>query len=183
MSNILVVDDEMGVRESLHVFLTSEGHNIDTAANGREALNLIENKIYDLVLTDMMMPEMDGLTLLREIKDKFRERTSVIIITADGNVQKAVSAVKGGAIDFLVKPFEINRLREAVDNALQKERKMLMAELQRRDLETAHLKQLNQKLDRTVLNSPFCMKSERPSTRPWRSTKLSPLSWRWRAKP
>jgi putative nucleotidyltransferase with HDIG domain len=150
MSNILVVDDEMGVRESLHVFLTSEGHTIDTACNGREALNLIENKIYDLVLTDMTMPEMDGMTLLKEIKDKFKERTSVIILTADGSVQKAVSAVKEGALDFIVKPFEINRLREAVDNALQRERKMLMAELQRRDLETVHLKQLNQKLDRTV---------------------------------
>lgn len=88
MSNILVIDYEMGVRESLHVFLTSEGHTIDTVANGREALNLIQNKIYDLFLTDMMMPEMDVLTLLKEIRDKFKERTSFNIMTADSNISK-----------------------------------------------------------------------------------------------
>ncbi len=150
MSNILVVDDEKGVRESLDILLTSEGHMIDTAANGREALSFIGKKTYDLVLTDIMMPEMDGLALLREIKNKFRDRTSVIVITAYGTVQRAVAAVKDGAVDFVIKPFEISRLREAIDNALRQERKTLHAELHRREEETRQLKHLNQKLDRTV---------------------------------
>lgn len=150
MSNILIVDDEMGIRESINLLLTGEGHSIDMAADGREALGFIEKKTYDLVLTDIMMPEMDGMALLREIKDKFQNRTSVIIITAYGSVQRAVSAVKEGAVDFLIKPFEITRLREAIDSALQNEKKSLRAELERREVETKHLKHLNQKLDRTI---------------------------------
>ncbi len=149
MSNILVVDDEQGIRESLNILLTSEGHSIDTAANGREALDCINQKHYDLVLTDIMMPEMDGLALLKEIKEKMKN-TSVIIITAYGTVPRAVTAVKEGASDFIIKPFEINRLRESIDNALQRERRALQEELQRRETEAHHLKRLNQKLDRTV---------------------------------
>lgn len=150
MSAILVVDDEKGIRESLNILLADEGHKVDLAGSGREALTFIEKNTYDLVLTDIMMPEFDGMELLRQIKSKFNRRTSVIILTAFGTVARAVEAVKEGAFDFLIKPVDIQRLREAVDTALQHEEKELRLELKRRELETQQLKQMNQKLDRTI---------------------------------
>jgi response regulator RpfG family c-di-GMP phosphodiesterase len=150
MSAILVVDDERGIRESLNILLADEGHKVDLAENGREALTFIEKNTYDLVLTDIMMPEFDGMELLRQIKSKFNRRTSVIILTAFGTVQRAVEAVKEGAADFLIKPVDIQRLHDAVASALHHDEKELRLELQRREVETLHLKQLNQKLDRTI---------------------------------
>ncbi len=150
MSKILVVDDERGIRESLDIFLSDEGHAIDTVANGREALLLLKEQEYDLVLTDVRMPDMNGIVLMKEIKEKMKQPVPVIILTAYGTIQSAVTAVKEGASDFILKPFEIERLREAVNNALKNERKKLEYKLFQQEGKNRYLNLMNQKLDRTV---------------------------------
>jgi len=150
MSRILVVDDERGVRESLNILLSEDGHAIDLASNGLEALNYLVRDNYDLVLTDIRMPDMDGIALMKTIKEKWNERIPVIIITADTAIPSAVAAVKEGAIDFITKPFEIDRLRAAVNTALKNEEENLKAVIQQQEQETRQLKQMNQKLDHAV---------------------------------
>lgn len=150
MSKILVVDDERGIRESLDIFLSDEGHAIDTASNGREALLLLKQHQYDLVLTDVRMPDMNGIVLMKEIKEKMHQPIPVIIITAYGTIQSAVVAVKEGASDFILKPFEIERLREAVNKALENEREKLEYKLFQQEGKNRYLNLMNQQLDRTV---------------------------------
>ncbi|MCK5219790.1 response regulator, partial [bacterium] len=150
MSKILIVDDERGIRESLDIFLSDEGHAIDTASNGREALFLLKKHNYDLVLTDVRMPDMNGMVLMKEIKEKMRQPVPVIILTAYGTIQSAVTAVKEGASDFILKPFEIEHLRKAVNKALESERKKLEYKLFQQEGKNRYLNLMNQKLDRTV---------------------------------
>lgn len=150
MSNILVVDDEKGVRESLNVFLTEEGHEIDTASDGLEALNLMEKRHYDLVLTDLRMPNMNGLSLMAQIKDKWETEIPVILITSCGNVDTAIQAVKEGASDYIVKPFEIEQLRKSVNLALKQERETLQRNLQEQEQYSHRMELANKKLDHAI---------------------------------
>jgi len=150
MSHILVVDDERGVRESLIVLLSEEGHNIDTAADGLEALNLLEKRHYDLVLTDIRMPNMNGLALMEEIKEKWDEQIPVILLTANGSVETAVKAVKDGASDYIIKPFEIDHLRKAVNVALKRERESLKQTLKEQKEYSRRMEMANKKLDQAI---------------------------------
>ncbi|MDD4940343.1 MAG: sigma-54 dependent transcriptional regulator [Candidatus Omnitrophica bacterium] len=108
--NILVVDDEPLVRRSLSEFLTLEGYAVSSASNGREAINMLKDYIADIVITDIKMPEMDGLALLREIKKSFAS-TAVIFITGYGSIENAVEAMKEGAFDYITKPIIDNEIR------------------------------------------------------------------------
>jgi two-component system, NtrC family, response regulator AlgB len=119
MAKLLVVDDEKNIREALGRFLGSREHEIGIAKSGREALDLVErNGAFDLVLSDWQMAEMNGLELLNEIKAKF-PATIVILMTAYGTVQNAVAAMKGGAYDYVTKPFSLDQIQHAVDRALE----------------------------------------------------------------
>lgn len=112
---ILIVDDEELMREFLsEVF---EFHNPLSAANGKEALEIMENQKIDLIISDLKMPEMNGLELLREVKAR-DENIKVIIITGYASPETAVDCTQAGAINFLKKPFSIGQIRAAVDNAL-----------------------------------------------------------------
>jgi len=107
---ILVVDDEAPVREILKKGLSQiEGYSIEVARNGLEAIEKIENDVFDLVLTDMKMPEMDGLELLKTIKGTWPD-IMVILITAYGSIETAVEAMKLGANDYITKPIDLNEL-------------------------------------------------------------------------
>jgi len=108
--NILVVDDEPLVRRSLSEFLTLEGYTVSAASNGKEALSLLQDYVADIVITDVKMPEMDGLTLLRHIKKNFPS-TAVIFITGYGSIENAVEAMKEGAFDYITKPIIDNEIR------------------------------------------------------------------------
>ncbi|MFO7447892.1 MAG: sigma-54 dependent transcriptional regulator [Ignavibacteriaceae bacterium] len=106
---ILVVDDEEIIRESLSFILRKEGYNVEEAENGKVAYNkLIENS-FDLVLTDLEMPQMKGIQLLEEIK-KLNINTSVVIITAFASLDTAISALRNGASDYILKPVEFDEL-------------------------------------------------------------------------
>lgn len=116
---ILIVDDEKNIRLTLKSCLDEEGFEIDIAINGEEALKKILSNNYDLVLLDLKMPGMDGMEVLKEIRKKGNE-INVIIMTAYGTVEKAVEAMKLGAIDFLSKPFTPEEIRKIVKSVLKR---------------------------------------------------------------
>jgi DNA-binding NtrC family response regulator len=102
--SILIVDDEEDILNVLKLILTKEGYQVDTALDGKQALQLFRKNSYDIVLTDLRMPEMDGIELLERIKE-IRPETEVLIMTAYASVESAVLAMKKGAADYIVKPF------------------------------------------------------------------------------
>lgn len=101
---ILVVDDEEDILKILKFILEKEGYIVDTAMNGEEALTLMDKNPYDIVLTDLRMPGMDGIELLEKVKALYPE-VDVVIMTAYASIESAVSAIKKGAADYIVKPF------------------------------------------------------------------------------
>lgn len=115
---ILVVDDDQSLREFLEIFFTREGYGVRTAGTAKEALTILDHKVIALVLSDVRMPEMDGVTLLKEIKAR-HPNLPVILITAFASMDSAVAAMKEGAWDYLTKPFRIDEVREVVTQALE----------------------------------------------------------------
>ncbi len=115
--NVLIVDDEPEMRAALSETLKREGYRLDTAENGEEALNRIENETYDLVISDVKMPKLSGPDLLKCIKDIAPE-TRVVMITAYGTIDSAVETMKAGASDYLLKPFSADVLISTVNRAL-----------------------------------------------------------------
>ena len=114
---ILLVDDEEGIRDSLSVYLRSAGFDVDTAEDALAARDLLRQQAYDLVLSDISMPEVSGLDLLREIKE-MNPAIEVIMITAYLDIALAIQAMRSGAYDFFTKPFSPAELRRRVDKAL-----------------------------------------------------------------
>jgi DNA-binding NtrC family response regulator len=106
---ILVVDDEMIVRESLCQWFKKSGHRVDTADSGFEALEKLEKESFDVLFVDIKMPKMGGLELLKKVRETYPE-SDVIIITAYGSIESAVEAMKMGASDYLLKPFRPDQL-------------------------------------------------------------------------
>ncbi|MDX9858319.1 MAG: sigma-54 dependent transcriptional regulator [candidate division Zixibacteria bacterium] len=121
MPNILVVEDKDSMRTMLSQTLTEEGYRVDTAEDGRKALDLVANKSYDLVLTDLRMPRLDGLQVLSGIKEIDAD-TAVIVMTAYGTIEDAVNAMKSGAYDFITKPLDTDHLCVLVNRALENRR-------------------------------------------------------------
>lgn len=120
MNKILIVDDEQGMRELLSMMLRKEGYDVVTAANGDAALAAVQGEIFELVITDIKMPKLDGIALLRAVKDLSPE-TVVIVITAFGTAETAVNAMKLGAYDYITKPFKNEEIRLVVQKALEKQ--------------------------------------------------------------
>jgi DNA-binding NtrC family response regulator len=134
-ARILLVDDEPDMLENCSRILSRQGHTCVTAANGREALAVLERERPDLLVTDLKMPEMDGMTLLRHAHD-LDPTLPVIMLTAFATIESAVAAVKEGAFDYLPKDFSVDQLRVAVERALrhrglQVENRNLRQQLQR----------------------------------------------------
>jgi len=116
--NILLVDDEPLVRRSLSELLTLEGYVVTAATNGSEALNILRNYPADIIITDIKMPEMDGIKLLRNIK-KERLDIPVIIITGYGSIESAVEAIKEGAYDYITKPIIDNEIKLVIERLIK----------------------------------------------------------------
>jgi len=115
---ILVVDDELSIREFLQIMLKREKMLVDTASDGEEALKLLDQKHYDLVISDIKMPKVDGLELLSRVKAK-DPNALMLMITAHGSTELAVEAMKKGAYDFLTKPFKIDDVKLRIEKALE----------------------------------------------------------------
>ncbi len=122
---ILIVDDEEGMRKLLARVLIKHGYDAVIAGSGEEALALVETDTFDLIITDIKMPGMDGLELLNEIKS-FDPDLPIIVITAYGTVESAVQALRAGAYDYITKPFETDEIHLTVAKVFEHER--LLAE-------------------------------------------------------
>jgi len=132
---ILVVDDEEKMRRVLAMALQSAGYEVATAADGAQALAQFDDAPFDLVLTDLRMPVLDGMGLLRGLRER-GEEVPVIVLTAHGSVESAVAAMKLGAVDYILRPFEMETVELAVTRALavgavQRENRYLRDEVAR----------------------------------------------------
>jgi two-component system response regulator PilR (NtrC family) len=116
---ILVVDDELSMREFLSILLEREGYMADQAESAEAAIKLLDTDSYDLVISDVNMPGLDGLALLERIK-KDAPETAVLMITAYSTAEQAVEAMKLGAYDYIAKPFKVEEIKVLVRNALEK---------------------------------------------------------------
>jgi DNA-binding NtrC family response regulator len=119
MAKILIIDDEKSIRRTLREILEYEKYQVDEAADGIEAIAMIEKEKYDIVLCDIKMPKMDGLEVLEKIMQTSSD-TPVVMISGHGNIETAVEAVKKGAFDFIAKPLDLNRLLVTIRNAMDK---------------------------------------------------------------
>ena len=117
---ILVVDDEPTEREGLARLVGQWGYEVETASSGEEALNLIETQHPAVVLTDLVLPEMDGLTLLQKLKETGRPPI-VLLVTGHGTVETAVEAMRHGAFDYLTKPVDATRLQVLLEKSIEQE--------------------------------------------------------------
>jgi two-component system response regulator PilR (NtrC family) len=121
VEKILVVDDEQSLREVLSIMLKRAGYAVTSAMDGEEAIELLNKEIFDLVITDLRMPKIDGMEVLKAVKSASPE-TVVLIITAFASADSAVEAMKQGAYDYLTKPFQVDEVQLIIRNALEKRR-------------------------------------------------------------
>jgi DNA-binding NtrC family response regulator len=118
---VLVIDDELDIREGLEALLTMEGYSVDLAQNGTEGIQKLESHAYDLALLDLMMPDKSGMEVLQEVRQRDRE-TPIFMITAYGSVEAAVEALKLGASDYFSKPWDNEKLIIEIDRMIAKRR-------------------------------------------------------------
>lgn len=132
---ILVVDDEESIREFLEIMLKKEGYEVTCAEDGAKAKDVLAKKSFDMVISDLQMPNMTGIELLKHVRDSYPDLV-FMLITAFGTTESAVEAMKMGAYDYLTKPFKIDEVRLNIQNALRTknlevENKVLKKELTR----------------------------------------------------
>ena len=133
-ASVLIVDDELKIRRILQIMLENENYRTEQAKDGLEALGKMETMDFDLIITDMKMPNMSGIELLEQIQ-KRNNTAPVIMMTAYGTIQTAVEAMKKGAYDYILKPFDLEEMKITVDKAykltfLERENKYLKEELE-----------------------------------------------------
>jgi len=134
-ARILVVDDEPVMTDSLRQNLVEEGYRVDTASSGAEAIELFDRGGHHLAVCDLQLPDMDGLEVLRHMKDT-RPTTEVIVVTGYGTVAKAVEATKAGAFYFVEKPFDFEQMLPLVEKALERRELKAETEMMRSRLAT-----------------------------------------------
>ena len=117
-STILIVDDEESLRESMRMLL-SDNYDLVFAVNGRDAIDSVKRKVPDLMLLDVRLPEIDGLEVLRTVKN-MEPDLDVVMVTAMNTVQYAVDAIKAGAYDYITKPFDIEAISTLIEKILEK---------------------------------------------------------------
>jgi DNA-binding NtrC family response regulator len=110
---ILVIDDEEGIRKLLATILTEKGYNVDTAANGEEAIRKANEKVYNIALIDIMLPDISGVELLTQIKE-VKPRTRKIIMTGNPSFQNAVEALNRGADAYVMKPLDVEKMLNTI---------------------------------------------------------------------
>ncbi len=120
-SQVLLMEDETSVAEGLRMVLREEGYEVDLAMTGENALDTISHKDFDLLVADLRLPDMDGMEVIKRVKDE-RPDTEVIVITGYPSVSTAVEAMKTGVADYLPKPFTDDELRVAVGDALKEKK-------------------------------------------------------------
>ncbi|MBX3243899.1 MAG: sigma-54-dependent Fis family transcriptional regulator [Acidobacteria bacterium] len=120
MPNLLIVDDEQSYRQLLSLIFGDAGYNIKTASNGREALEILKAEPIDMIVSDVRMPDLDGIDMLRELRETMPD-VGIVFMTAHASVEAAREAFKLGADDFIEKPFDVDELKLIVKKALDKQ--------------------------------------------------------------
>ncbi|MBW2714302.1 MAG: sigma-54-dependent Fis family transcriptional regulator, partial [Deltaproteobacteria bacterium] len=118
-ARLLVVDDEQSMREFLEIFFRKEGFEVQVASSVDEALAFFDACEFDVVISDIQMPERTGIELLKEVQ-RLSPETVVIMITAFSTTETAIDAMKLGAYDYITKPFKVDAIRLVVEKALEK---------------------------------------------------------------
>ena len=118
---ILVVDDDEGVREALSEFLRSLGYVVVSVESGEKALTEFGNSVFDVVMTDLIMPNMDGMELLRRLREIKNEDVIVFMLTGHPSIDTAVEAINRGADDYITKPFHLEDVKLRIAKALEKQ--------------------------------------------------------------
>src|SRR6266853_1114111 len=135
-ASILVVDDERAIQDSLAWCLRTDGHEVQTAEDGEEAMAIMASQQFDVVISDIIMPGVSGLDLLRKSR-ALHPRTLVVLITAYATVETAVEALREGASDYVLKPFKLDDLRFRVRRLLEHRTASQESALFRRAMESA----------------------------------------------
>jgi len=148
MAKILVVDDEKNLRIVVQKELTRQGHRVETASNGEAAWDLINEHEFDVLLSDINMPRLDEIALLRRLREKCENPPEVIMLTGQATVENAIEAMKLGAYDYLTKPYRITELSALVNQAAEKQK--LKVDNQRL---RAHIERTNQSMPEIVAES------------------------------
>jgi two-component system, NtrC family, response regulator AtoC len=146
IGRVLIVDDEDSVRAMLRLILTSEGHEVLEASDGLQAIDIARREDLDAIIMDMRMPKMDGIAALRTLRQE-RINAQVILMTAFASVESAVDAMKSGAYDYIIKPFNIDEVKILLARVVESRRLATEANLLRRELCAAY------RMGRTVTHS------------------------------
>ena len=149
MAKILVVDDEKNLRIVVQKEMGRQGHDVETASDGEMAWSLLEEQNFDVMLCDINMPRLDGIELLRRLRDKAENPPEVIMLTGQATVESAIEAMKLGAYDYLTKPYRITELSVLVSQAAEKQK--LKIDNQRLK---AHVLRTNENMPEIVAESP-----------------------------
>ncbi len=120
MAEILVVDDEIGIRNVLSEILSDSGYAVFTAANAEEARAMTRSRQFSLILLDIWMPDTDGITLLREWRTHNQLKSPVVMMSGHGTIDSAMQAVRDGAMDFLEKPISLKTLLNTIERVMAK---------------------------------------------------------------
>lgn len=137
MEKILIIDDEKSILDLLSVVFKKEGYRVRATLSAKKALELLNKEAFGLILTDIKLPEMSGFEILKRVRES-KPDIAVVMITAYGNVKQAVEALKAGAFDYVVKPFDVDELKIIVAKALEKKRLQEENILLRKELKEKH---------------------------------------------
>ncbi len=137
MAKILIIDDERSIRNTLKDILEFEKHQVALAENGKTGLEAAQIGVFDLIFSDIKMPEMDGIELLANLMEKEVE-APVVMISGHGNIETAVECIKKGAFDFIEKPIDLNRLLVTVRNALERNNLVVETKTLKKKVATRH---------------------------------------------
>lgn len=120
--SLLVVDDELLIRDLLYDFFHGQGWDIAVAESAEKALEMLRNKSFDLLLTDLKMPQMDGMALTEEVRSQFPQ-LPIVIMTGYPSVDTAVAALRQQVADYIIKPFNINQLHKLIKTKIERAQK------------------------------------------------------------
>jgi DNA-binding NtrC family response regulator len=121
LPSILLIEDEANLRHNLGVLLEGEGYRVVTAEDGAEGIRRLQEELFDLVITDVVMPEVDGFQVMEYLKD-YAPDVVVVAITAYVSAESAIEALRHGAYDYLAKPFDVDLMQIVIKRALEKAR-------------------------------------------------------------